>query len=118
VLEHRRRRDEHEALDVVVERRAHHGVVEAVVDLEQAVVRSGDDGGEVDDVRAALHRLACLGQGAQVAGVDLASLAYPVGRRAPVGDADLPVGIAQQAPHDGRADRAGAPGNEDAVQGA
>ena len=52
---------------------------------------------------------------AQVAGVDLAALAHPLRRRALVGDADLPVGIAQQPPHDGRADRAGASGDEDAV---
>ena len=52
---------------------------------------------------------------AQVAGVDLAALAHPLRRRALVGDADLPVGIAQQPAHDGRADRAGASGDEDAV---
>jgi hypothetical protein len=61
-LEHGRRGDEHEALDVVVERGAYDGVVQRVVDLEQAVVGPAGDGGEVDDVRAALHGLAGSGQ--------------------------------------------------------
>ena len=55
---------------------------------------------------------------AQVAGVDLAALAHPVRRLALVGDADLVVGVAQQAADDGRADRAGAAGDEDAVHAA
>ena len=59
-------------------------------------------------------RLARLVEVAQVAAVDLAALAHPVGRRALVGDADLARGVAQQAAHDGRADRAGAAGDEDA----
>ena len=74
-----------------------------------------DDRGEVDDVRAAVGRRARLVEVAQVARVDLAALAHPLRRRALVGDADLPVGVAQQAADDGRADRAGAAGDEDAV---
>ncbi len=49
---------------------------------------------------------------AQVAAVDLAALAHPLRRLALVGDADLEVGVAQQAPHDRRADRAGAAGHQ------
>ena len=64
---------------------------------------------------AALHRLARLDEVAQVAGVDLAALAHPLRRLALVGDADLVVGVAQQAADDRRADRAGAAGDEDAV---
>ena len=122
-LEDHRARDVGEALDVVVERRAHDGVVERVVDLGQRVgqlVEVGDpadDRRQVDHVRAAPRRLARLVEHAQVAGVDLAALAHPVGRRALVGDAHLEVGVAQQAAHDRRADRAGAAGDEDPVHG-
>ena len=56
-----------------------------------------------------------LGEVAQVAGVDLAALAHPLRRRALVGHPDLPDGIAQQPPDDGRADRAGPSGDEHAV---
>ncbi len=52
---------------------------------------------------------------AQVAAVDLAALAHPHRRLALVGDADLEVGVAQQAPDDRGADRAGAAGDEDAA---
>ena len=51
---------------------------------------------------------------AQVAGVDLAALAHPVGRGAVVGDADLEVRVAQQPPDDGGADRAGAARDQNA----
>ena len=61
------------------------------------------------------RRLARLGEVAQVARVDLAALAHPVRRRALVGDAHLPVGVAQQPAHDRGADRAGAAGDEDAA---
>ncbi len=47
--------------------------------------------------------------------VDLAALAHPVRRRPLVGDADLEVRVAQQAPHDRRADRPGAARDEDAA---
>ena len=50
---------------------------------------------------------------AQVAGVDLAAFAHPLGRGALVGDADLVGGVGQQVPHDGGADRAGAAGDQD-----
>src|SRR5215210_2100474 len=56
-------------------------------------------------------------EAAQIAGVDLAALAHPLRRRALVGDADLPVGVGDQAAHDSGADRAGAAGDEDAVHG-
>ena len=108
-------------LDAVVERGADHGVVERVVDLGERVGKlvevrdAADDRGEVDDVRAAADRLARLGEVAQVAAVDLAALAHPLRGLALVGDADLERGIAEQAAHDGRADRAGAAGDEDAV---
>jgi hypothetical protein len=92
-----------------------------VVDLgqrERQLVEVGDaadDGRQVDDVRAALDRLARLVVVAQVARVDLAALAHPVRGRPLVGDADLEVGVAEQPPHDRRADRAGASGDEDAA---
>ena len=66
-------------------------------------------------MRAAAHRLARLVEHAQVAAVDLAALAHPHRRLALVGDAHLEVGIAQQAPDDRGADRAGAAGDEDAT---
>src|SRR5262249_10874131 len=77
-----------------------------------------DDRGQVDHVRAAPRGVPRLLQDAQVAGVDLAALAHPRGRRALVGDADLVVGIAQQPAHDGGADRAGSAGDQDTVHGA
>ena len=104
-----------------LQRGAEDAVVERVVDLGQRVrelveVRDpADDRGEVDHVRAAGDRRARLVELAQVAGVHLAALAHPGRRRALVGDAHLPVGIAQQPAHDGGADRAGASGDEDAV---
>ena len=64
---------------------------------------------------AAVDRPARLVDVAQVAGVDLAALAHPAGRLALVGDADLPVGVAEQAPHDRGADRAGAARDEHAA---
>jgi hypothetical protein len=72
-----------------------------------------DDRGEVDDVGAALHRLARLGVVAQVAGVDLAALAHPLRRLALIGYADLELRVAQQAPDDRGADRAGAACHQD-----
>jgi hypothetical protein len=71
-----------------------------------------DDRGQVDDVRAAAHRLARLLELAQVALVDLAALAHPHRRLALIGDADLELGVTQQPPHDRGADRAGAAGDE------
>ncbi len=56
--------------------------------------------------------LAGDGQVAQVAGMKLAALAHPVGRRAMVADADLPVLITQQPPDDRGADRSGAARHE------
>ena len=76
--------------------------------------RALDDPGEVDRVRAARERLARLAQHAQVAAVDLAALAHPAGRGALVGDADLVVGVAEQAADDRRAEDAGAAGDEHA----
>src|SRR3954449_3378724 len=102
----------------MVEGGADDAVVEGPVDLGQRVrelveVRDpADDRGEVDDVRAALGRRPRLVQLAQVARVDLAALAHPLRRQPLVGDADLPGGVAQQAADDGRADRAGAAGDE------
>ena len=49
---------------------------------------------------------------AQVAAVDLAALAHPGRRGALVGDADLVVGVAEQAADDRRAQDAGAAGHE------
>ena len=66
-------------------------------------------------MRAAAHRLARLAEHPQVAGVDLAALAHPVGRDALVGDADLEGRIAEQPTDDGLADRAGAAGDENAI---
>ena len=66
-------------------------------------------------MRAALDAVARVAQVAQVGGVDLAPLAHPLRRLALVGHADLEARVAQQPPHDGGADRAGAPGDEDAV---
>ena len=60
----------------------------------------------------AMAALRVLGR-AQVAGVDLAAFAHPLGRGALVGDADLIGGVGQQVPHDGGADRAGPAGDED-----
>src|SRR5205085_2446032 len=97
-------------------------VVQAVVDLGQRegqLVEVGDpadDGRQVDDVRAAGHRYGGLLERAQVAGVDLAALADPLGRLALVADADLEGGVAQQSAHHRRADRPGAAGDEDAAQ--
>ena len=120
-LEDHRGGDVHEALHVGVQRGPEDGVVERVVDLGERVrelveVRDpADDRRQVDDVRAPAGRLAGLGQQPQIAAVHLAALAHPAGRVALVGDADLEVGVAQQAPHDGRADGAGAAGDEDTV---
>jgi hypothetical protein len=118
-LEDHRARDVDEALDGVVERGAEDGVVEAVVHLGQRVRQlvevadAADDRREVDDVRAALDRLARDAELAQVAAVDLAALAHPLRRLALVAHADVPLRIAQQAPHDRGADRACPTGDED-----
>ena len=66
-------------------------------------------------MRAARERLAGLGEHAQVAAVDLAALAHPGRRGALVGDADLVVGVAEQAADDRRAQDAGAAGHEHAL---
>ena len=120
VLEHHARGHVREALDVLLDRRTEDGVVERVVDLRQRerelveVRDPADDRGQMDHVRAAVDRAPRLRDVAQVADVDLAALAHPVGRRPLVGHADLPVRIAQQPPDDGGADRAGAAGDEHA----
>ena len=59
-----------------------------------------------------------LGEVAQVALVDLRALAHPVRRRALVGDAHVPVAVAQEPAHDRGADRAGASRHEDAAHAA
>ena len=122
-FEDHRRRHVREALDALVDRGLEDRVVEAAVDLgererELVEVRDpADDRGQVDDVRAAGHRHMSLFQPAQVAGVDLARLAHPVGRRSLIRYADLPVGIAHEPAHDCGADRAGATGYENPVHG-
>ena len=118
-LEHHARADVGAALDRLVQRGPEDRVIERVVDLGERVRElvevgdAADDRRQVDDVRAAAHRPAGLVERAQVARVDLAALAHPVGRRALVGHAHLEVRVAQQAAHDRRADRAGAPGDQD-----
>jgi hypothetical protein len=119
-LEHHRGGDVEEALHVLLHGGADDAAVEGAVDLaerqrELVEVRdAADDRGEVHDVRAALRGLARLLEHAQVALVDLAALGDPRRGGALVGDADLPVAVAQQAAHDRGADRAGATRHQDA----
>ena len=67
-------------------------------------------------MRAALRRRQRLLVDAQVAGVDLAALAHPLRRLALVGHPHLERRIAQQAPDDRGADRAGAAGHQDPLR--
>ena len=66
-------------------------------------------------MRAAGDRRAGLLDLAQVAAVHLTALAHPQRCRPLVGDADLEVRVAEQAPHDRRADQAGAARDEDSA---
>ena len=122
-LEDHRARDIDEALDVVVERRAGHGVVEAVVDLGEGVgklveVRDApDDRRAVNDMTAPRRRLARVAQVAQIGRVDLTALAHPLRRLALIGDPDLEARIGEQTPDDRRSDEAGAAGDQDAIHG-
>jgi hypothetical protein len=77
------------------------------------IADSADDRRQVDDVRAVVDRLPRLDDVAQVARVDLARLAHPLGRLALVGHANLPLRVGDQAAHDGAADRPGAACYED-----
>ena len=117
-LEDHRRRHVHQAVHLVVQCRPDDRVVERVVDLGEGVgqlVEVGDpahDRGQVDHLRAACHRLSRLIEVAQVARVDLAALAHPLGRGPLVGHAHLEPGVSQQTAHDRRSDGAGAAGDE------
>ena len=119
-IEHHRRGDVEEALDLEVERRPNHGVAHGAVRLHGVL-------------RAALHLrramppaltatwitwvqpsiAARLGRRAQVAGVHLAPLPHPLRRRHLVRDAHLVGRVRQQVPCDGGAYRAGSTRDED-----
>ena len=119
-LEHHRRGDICEALHTLLDRCVDDRPGERVVDLgqrERELVEVGDpadDRRQVDHVRAAVKRSASEVQLAQITSLDLAALAHPARRDAVIRDSDLEFRIGQQAPHDGRADRAGAARHEHA----
>ncbi len=117
-LEHHRGGDIGKALDVLLDRGVDDRARERVVDFgqgERELVEVGDtadDRRQMDHVRAAAQAPRARREVAQVTQVELAALAHPLRRLAMVGDPNLPVGVAQQAADDRRADRAGAAGDE------